>query len=385
MKRIWAIALVLMLLGGSAAADGMRVYVAKEAMDVQTASRLIRLLGGAFPQETWTLEHEAQRGESLSALVMADRAPQMAICSPSEAMLWAREGLLVPLTHSVQDQKSIAPAVLQVCTQDEALFMAPLTARQHGMAVNRRLMEKQHLGYMLNPLEHPAWLTTQLYQVLEEFLIADQPAMEIWPAQPDTCEALAALVQTLYGGCFFSEDGMLEMEDIASLSAGMAWLAGMTEHEMINMAKDQEAALARFVAGETAIFLDWTSQLQAKYAKALEENGVEVAALPYPSSSGDVVRVFELTGVSVFDSGDEKRNDLALKAVAFMHEDVQVQLLLGDRAILRDDAQWLPALGMREQGATVRALLCDTLQAVMEGEEPDAALGLMQAAMQALH
>jgi hypothetical protein len=39
---------------------------------------------------------------------------------------------------------------------------------------------------------------------------------------------------------------------------------------------------------------------------------------------------------------------------------------------------------MREQGATVRALLCDTLQAVMEGEEPDAALGLMQAAMQAL-
>ena len=178
---------------------------------------------------------------------------------------------------------------------------------------------------------------------------------------------------------------MPEMEDIASLSAGMAWLAGMAEHGLGEMAEDREAALARFVAGETAIFMDWTSQLQAKYAKALEENGVEVAALPYPSSSGDVVRVFELTGASVFDSGDEKRNDLALKAIAFMHGDVQVQLLLGDRAILRDDAQWLPALGMREQGATVRALLCDTLQAVMEGEEPDAALGLMQAAMQALH
>lgn len=385
MKRILAGALLIICLAAGAAAEEIRVFAAEGTMDERTASRLVQLLGREFPQAQWTLEHGAQIQEPLSKLVMEDRAPQIAICSPGEAALWEKEGLLLPLTKHVGDQKSIAPAVLAACTQGEELFMAPLVARHRQMAVNRRMMEKRHLGYLLNPVEHPAWLTSQLYQVLEEFLLTDQPSMEIWPAEPESCEAIAALLQTLYGGRLFDADGAVCLGDASALCAAAEWLREMTEQEMIGMAVDRAQALARFVSGETAIFLDWTEEMEAQHRAQLEKNGVQVAALPYPSVSGDVVRVFDLAGAAAFDSGDAKKNALAVQAIAFLHEDVQAQLLMGSRAVFRDEAQWLPALGVSADGAAVREQLCDALQEILNGEEqPETAFAEVQAIAEAL-
>lgn len=385
MKRILALALLLACMVSGAAAQEMRVFVSGGAMDEKAAARLTALLGREFPQAQWALEHETQCGMTLAEMVLCDRAPQIALCPPGEALPWAKEGLLVPLTKLIADQKSIAPEVLCACTEAEELFVAPLTARQRQMAVNRKIMEEQHLGYLLNPIEHPAWLTSQFYQVLEEMMLTDQPALEIWPAKPEDCEAMAALLQTIYGGRFFGQDETDCMVDSPALHAGVEWLHEMHEQGMITSAPDRQTALERFVAGETALFLDWTQELEKAYSAALDQNGVDVVALPYPSVSGDVVRVFELTGAAVFDSGDEQTNMLAQKAVAFLDEDVQAQLLLGDRAIYRDEAQWLAVLGTSSRGVTLRALLCDALEKIMSGEEEThAALSTMQAAMDAL-
>lgn len=385
MKRILAGALLLACMAAGAAAEEIRVFAAEGTMDERTASRLVQLLGREFPQAQWTLEHEQQTKDTLWELVMEDRAPQIAICSPAEVSLWEEEGLLLPLTEHVGDQKSIAPAVLAACTQGEQLFMAPLAARHRQMAVNRRMMEKRHLGYLLNPVEHPAWLTSQLYQVLEEFLLTDQPSMEIWPAEPESCEAIAALLQTLYGGRLFEEDGAVCLEDASALCAAAEWLREMTEQEMIGMAADREQALARFVSGETAIFLDWTEEMEAQHRAQLEKNGVQVVALPYPSASGDVVRVFDLAGAAAFNSGDAQKNALAVQAIAFLHEDIQAQLLLGSRAVFRDEAQWLPALGVSADGAAIREQLCAVLQDILGGEEdPETAFAALQSVADAL-
>lgn len=385
MKRILAGALLLACLAAGAAADEIRVFAAEGTMDERTASRLVQLLGREFPQAQWTLEHESQTKEALWELVMEDRAPQIAICSPAPVSLWEAEGLLLPLTKHIGGQKNIAPAVLAACTQGEELFMAPLAARHRQMAVNRRMMEKRHLGYLLNPVEHPAWLTSQLYQVLEEFLLTDQPSMEIWPAEPDSCEAIAALLQTLYGGRLFDENGAVCLEDVSSLCAAAEWLREMMEQEMIGMAADRAQALERFVSGETAIFPDWTDEMEGQYRARLEENGVQVVALPYPSSSGDVVRVFDLVGAAAFDSGDAQKNALAVQAIAFLHEDVQAQQILGDRSVFRDEAQWLPALGVSADGAAIREQLCAVLQDILDGEEePETAFAALQSVVDAL-
>ncbi|MFR2494153.1 MAG: hypothetical protein ACLTBF_00025 [Christensenellales bacterium] len=105
------------------------------------------------------------------------------------------------------DADRIDEQVLGACVQDESLFMLPLVARHRQMAVNRRLMEKRRLDSMTNPIEHPLWYPMEFDQILEEFALADHPAMEIWPAEPENSGALEAMLQALYGGAWLDDKG----------------------------------------------------------------------------------------------------------------------------------------------------------------------------------
>ena len=390
MSRFWmkaAAALVGLglLAAGAAAQETMQVYVARDARDAGQAQQLVALMQQACPQAQWEAVLEAQTGESLRAMVLADRAPALAICAPKEARPWAKAGLLLPLQAHIGEQTRIQRQVLDGCVHEEALFMVPLIARHRQMAVNEKRFEALRLGYMLDELAHPVWYPTEFYQVLEEFLLADEPAMDVWPAQPQTGLALEALVQALYGGMICAEDGETCLADGPELRAGVRWLGDAVATGLVSRCASREEALARFVGGETAIFLDWTAQEAALQKRALERNGVSVVTLPYPSSVGLPVRAYEVTGVCAFAGGDAARNALAVRAAALLHEDRQAQAILGRRAIWEDDAVWLPDLDADAWGATLRSLFCEALRAVTAAQEdPVRALDRVQAAMDAL-
>lgn len=93
------------------------------------------------------------------------------------------------------DADRIDEQVLGACVQDESLFMLPhCRAPTADGRSNRRLMEKRRLDSMTNPIEHPLWYPMEFDQILEEFALADHPAMEIWPAEPENSGALEAML-----------------------------------------------------------------------------------------------------------------------------------------------------------------------------------------------
>lgn len=79
------------------------------------------------------------------------------------------------------------------------------------------------------------------------------------------------------------------------MRAALEWLQDRVKGGLIARAESRDEALTHFLNGETAIFMDWQSAYNGLYARELEKNGVEIVEMPYPSSTGFVIRSFELT------------------------------------------------------------------------------------------
>lgn len=385
MKRVWRciayLAMSLTMLANTAIGQTVvRIYVGDDAMEEKLARQMTALLERAFPQTEFELTSREEG--SLRDLVLSDCVPQLVISSPQEVAVWAREGLTLPLQTHISDQTKIAREVLSACVEEENLFMAPLFARHRQMAINVKLFEKHALGYMLDEIAHPVWYPTEFQQILEEFAIADHPSLELWRAAPEDAAAMEAMIQAIYCSRLLGEDGTTCRVDDKGIFSGIRWLRDLIEGEMIGVVSSRQEALERFLAGETAIFADWTKELQETCAQQTKEAGMIIKTRPYPSSSGLPVRSYELTGVSAFDSGDEEMNALARQAAAFLYEDAQVQRLLEGRGIFEDDSVWLWDLSASDRGATLRSLMCMAFEKVLEeGQDIAQALAMVKAGM----
>lgn len=374
-----ATALLLGLCAPGVAQEALTVYVSAEAMPLETAKQLTALLQREAASAQVELIAEEETDVTLRALVLRDEAPQLAICSPEEARLYAREGMLA--AQAMPEDARVAQQVLSACAQDETMFMLPLQARHRRLAVNRRMLDEQHLSELLDARTHPVWYPLELQQVLETLYDGGAPAMELWPPEPEDCAGLMALMQALYGGAFLSEDGQVCQADCGSAVTALAWLQDMLEGGMIGWAPSREEALERFLSGETALFLDWTDADERTNRERIRKSGLELCALAYPSSTGMPVHAFEVTGVAVFLTGDTQADARAQAAAAFLAQDAQVQQVLGDRAMAEDGAVWLPVIGAHPQGSLLRTLLAQALgEALMQGRSAASALrGVTQA------
>ncbi|MBE5798530.1 MAG: hypothetical protein E7321_01075 [Clostridiales bacterium] len=375
-----ALMALMMVSTGALAQETMRIYVEEGALDKGDARRLAALLEEEFEDTLWTLMEEER---PLRELVLAGDMPDLAICAPKTARPWAQEGLLLPLHARIGDQKRIRRQVLDLCVQDEELFMAPLIARHRQMAVNRRLFEAKGLSYMLDEQTYPMWYPAQFYQILEEFLMMDETAMDVWQPEPGTSAAIEALTQSIFGGRLLSEDGERCEIDGSGMQAGVSWLRDAIDDGMIGYCKTREEALERFIEGQTAIFIDWTAREAARQMQTIRERGLQIVTAPYPAAVGLPVRSFDLAGMCAFESGEASRDARLVSACALLHE--QAQDVLGPQGIWQDGAMWPASLDRDDYTATLRSLFCEALQDVIEeGERVDAALGRAAAAMEAL-
>lgn len=368
LRRIWTALAALLLLAGQAAAQEadrtpMAVYVEAGAMDAQTAQRLVALLSQAFPQGAWVAELGEGSGRSLRDLVLADDTPQLAICSPASALPWVREGLIAAPGTVLPQARMMAGPVVAACEHEGELFMLPVRARHRQTAVNRSVMQARRMDYLLDGTEHAVWYPSELYQVLEECALAGTPGMEIWPEDGG---ALMAMVQSLYGGPMLTDDGEAYVSDDSGALEGLAWLDVMVHGGLIGVAESREAALSNFLGGKTAIFIDWTDEESREYAAKTAARSI--VEMPYPTALGMPVRAFELTGVAVFAQGDARQRALALSAAMFLHEDAQAQIVLGDRAIWRDDCMWLPCLRAGKADTLLGGLFEQAVREMIAGE-----------------
>lgn len=371
MKRvIWAVLaaalFVAACLPACAEQTQVEVYVAAGAMERETAYRLVALAQTAYPQAEWSAVFEEDVGLSLRELVLGDRAPQIAICAPQEALSWAKEGLLLPLEGRVADVTLMEEAVVGACVWDETLYVAPLRANHRRVAVNGELLAGLRLNYLLDARTHPVWLPSELYQVIEEASLSGAPAMEVWLPQSDSAAGIEAFLQSLYGGELLTPEGVCGAGGTQILTA-LSWLRDVAEAGLVGIAQDRQSALEHFLSGETLLFIDWTDEEEALYAHELMMEGVDLREISYPTADAVVVRSFELTGAAVFAGHDAQAMRLAAQGVALWTEDTQAQLVLGDRGIWRDDAAWLPCLSAQPSGATLRSLFAGAVREVLAG------------------
>jgi len=371
-----AVMIALLFVSGAMAQESMRVYVQEGMLEGAQTQRLLALLNEGEAQ--WTVMDDSP---PLRQLVIAGEAPDLAICSPGEARPWAKEGMLLALQTHIGSQQRMQRQVLIQCVYEEELFMAPLVAYHRQMAVNGRLMDEMGLGYMLDSQTYPVWYPAQFYQILEEFLLHNAVALDVWRADMEDVAPLEALTQAIYGGMLLSEDGTDCQADSSAMCAGVQWLADAIDDEMIGCCETREEALERFLGGETAIFIDWTNALEKQQEQT--ERLTRISVRPYPSATGLPVRSFELMGVCAFASGDAACDAQLVQACVRLHEGAQD--VLGSRGIWQDGAIWLTGMEATDSGATLRSLFAAALHDVMEGKaRADAALMRVQAAMDAL-
>ena len=383
MKRIiGALLLAVLLLAACAAcaeeAPAIEIFIARGAMEEETVQRLAALAQEAYPQAEWRVTFEEDVGLSLRELVLEDRAPQVAICAPQEALPWAREGLLSPLEGRVPGLSQMAPEVVEACVYDETLFMAPLIATHRRIAVNAQLLIARGLGYLLDDRSHPAWVPSELYQAMEEVTLSGALAMEIWQPQPDDAAAIEAFVQALYGGTLLAPDS-------DEMLIAMTWLRDMAASGWIAQVESRQTALAHFLAGETLLFLDWTDEEERLYGDRLLANGVDLVTVSYPCVQARTVRSFDLVCAAVFAGRDAQAVSLAQQAVSIWAEDERSGGALGERGVWQDNAVWLPYLSAVSGGGTLRSLFCQAIRAMLSGEQsPENALRQIREVMQAV-
>ena len=372
MKRILLAALMAALLLAAwpvalAEQTQIEVYVSEGAMARETASRLVEMAQAAYPQAEWSAVFEEDVGMTLRELVLADCAPQVAICAPQEVLPWENEGLLVPLGGRVSDLPLLQEEVVQACTQDETLFMAPLLARHRRVAVNASLLSGMNMSYLLSQRDHPVWLPTELFQVVEEASLTGRLAMELWLPQEDTAASIEAFIQSLYGGRLIEKDGSCTADTTQMISA-LTWVRDMASSGMIDIVRDRQTALEHFVSGQTLLFIDWTDEDSLRYAHEMMQDDIDLREMPYPTAEGRSVRSFELVGAAVFAGHDARTMSLAAQGVALWSDAAKTQTVLGDRGIWRDDAVWLPCLSAQPSGATLRGLFAESVRDVLAGE-----------------
>ena len=94
------LAAILLAIGGMMAGTGalaqvqMDVYFTANAMERETAERLMELTRRAFPQAQWNCRQAEDEESDLRALILADDVPEIVVCAPGEANLWVSDGLL---------------------------------------------------------------------------------------------------------------------------------------------------------------------------------------------------------------------------------------------------------------------------------------------------
>lgn len=261
----------------------------------------------------------------------------------------------------------MAQELVDACVLDEQLMLAPLFARRHVMAVRPERFQAVNMGYLLDGRAHPVWYPSEFVQALDEMALLDSPGMDVWPPQDDDPLWLEALLQGM------GDLNLLEPltgaygADEQRLEDALEWMEDMLRAGLITAAAGREEALERFLAGETAVFLDWTAAESEQYAQEIKRE--EILLRPYPNLGGGKRHACELVVLCAFAAGDEQEDEQSRQAIAALFEAELTEAAPWRRSVYDDGAQCLPLLGVKEYGATLKALLCEAARAVIAGEE----------------
>ena len=362
-KAALALLLSMVLQAGSALAE-VTLFIGGQTVSAAQADALAHVLEEELAEAVVVFMQEEDDG--FSQRMMDGNPPHFAVLRSGEARLWAGEGLLTALDGCAGEAGDVAQEVIDACVTDEQLYAVPIAARRYAMAVRPAWLEKIGMAYLLDERMHPAWYPTQVLQALDELALKCDAGLEIWPPEEEDTLCYEALLQGVCGSWYDEEATNAADADPKEMEAGFVWMEEMMNAGLIGAAPSRDAALRRFLSGETAIFIDWTPEDSIRYAKEIETG--EIRLLPYPSATGVPVIAAEVVCflAPVPDVDAEVRR--ARHAAALLAPGGLGQLALGEQLSGADGMEWLTSVNTLDHGATLRALFADALCAMASEE-----------------
>ena len=365
MKKLIVVLSLLIVITLTAARAEISLYIAEGTVSSAQAEMLRRRIEEALGEPVGAILQE-DTGESVSQMVLGGGAPDLAVLSAEQGALWARERMLLPLDGCVPELGRMAKEITDACVFDEQLMMSPFLVCRRMMAVRPDRFQSVNMGYLLDERAHPVWYPSEFVQALDEMALLDSPGMDVWLPEEADSLWLEALLQGVSDLHLADAETGAYAADVSSLEDAFEWMEDMLRAELIRAAEDREDALGRFLAGDTAVFVDWTGALSETYAQEIRQG--EILIRPYPSIGGAQRHVCELVVVCAFCSPDEQENVKLRQAAAALCGAQEEQFLRWRRGLYDDGAACLPPLDIREYGATLRMLIVQAARDVIAGK-----------------
>jgi len=276
------------------------------------------------------LDYEAGPGQ-LEELVEAEGSelPNVLLDEPGRIQTYAKAGLLADLGSMFTDEvvfDMVSDGILSACRRGGTYVMYPLSASNYVMAFNRYMIEGSGAIELMNREGACTWTTEAFEQVLERLDHSGFNSGMLYCSGIAGDYATRSFITNLYDGSLMNEDktsyAMNSEQNQKALTKCKEW---MEKGWLLNGSGSAGAdAVASFVNGEHSYCLLWSLPQALANAKALEENGVEVVVMPYPSEDGVPALEYMLNGFCIFRTEDEKKQQAARYLVDFLCNDEAV-------------------------------------------------------------
>lgn len=294
--------------------------------------------------------------EALLALENGE-LPDVLLDEPGRISAYAKEGVLADLDELFTEEvvsDIVSEGILSACRNGDSYVMYPLSGSNYVMAFNRYMAEGSGAMDMMNWEGDRAWTTEAFEKALELLNTSGFNSGMLYCSGIAGDYATRSFITNLYDGSLMNEDmtayTMDSEENRQALEKIKEW---MKKGWILNGSGSSGAdAVASFVEGENSYCLLWSLPQAISNAKALEENGVDVVVVPYPSADGVPSLEYMLNGFCVFENGDEDR----LQASRYL-----VDFLCNDEAVAKENV-------VRSGAFPVRTSMGDVYEGIEEAQ-----------------
>ncbi|MCI8415941.1 MAG: carbohydrate ABC transporter substrate-binding protein [Lachnospiraceae bacterium] len=248
----------------------------------------------------------------LEEAVGSGTTPDVLFDQPGRIQGYAQKGVLADLSALFTEERKadlVNQEILSACSYGDAYVMYPLSMMNYVMAFNKQMLETCGALELLNREGARTWNTDTFAQVLERLNSSGFKAGSLY------CSGVA--------GDYATRSFLTNLYDVPLMNGDLSGYAFQGEGAVNTMQKVKEwtdlgwllngsgttgaGSVEEFVSGQASYTLLWGLPQAISNAQALEEQGIQVVEMPYPSQDGVPVLEYIMNGFCVFDHQDEAR------------------------------------------------------------------------------
>ena len=255
--------------------------------------------------------------------------PNVLLDGPGRISAYAKAGVLSDLGDLMTEETVsdiVSEGIVSACRSGDSFVMYPMSGSNYVMAFNRSMIEGSGAIELMNREGACTWTTDAFEQVLERLNASGFNSGMLYCSGIAGDYATRSFITNLYDGSLMNEDmtayTMNSEANRKALSKIKEW---MEKGWILNGSASSGAdAVASFVNGDNSYCLLWSLPQAISNAQTLQENGVEVVVMPYPSEDGVPSLEYMLNGFCIFKSEDEAKEQASRFLIDFLCNDEEV-------------------------------------------------------------